>query len=307
MKSFYQRHKPGIWTVGVIIVVVILGYLGLSLLATSGVQEPTGASFAPNNQQSYQATLDRGRANNDTANDSADSFDVSERQVIRNGSLELVVGDIDAIAQRIQDLAERTGGFVASSRIADNAKQATDGSITIRVPADSFRNTIQELKGYAVRTTFERTEARDVTDRLTDLQARLRNAQRTEQQYLSIMEQANSIDNILKVQERISEIRERIERLEANQQQLERQVQLATIHIDLVAEEDVEVAGVAWSPLNEIKAGFNKMMDGLINFLNMIISVLFALPVLALWLSFILAILAAVWKGGWWLKRQVFD
>lgn len=306
MESFYQRHKPGVWTVGVIIVIV-LGYLGVSLLASNLNSSPETAISPSSFQADQGASLDRQRGDNESADTTADSFDVSDRQVIRNGSLELVVDNIDTTAERIQNLAERTGGFVASSRVADEDKQAKDGSITIRVPADSFRDTIQELKSYAVRTTFERTNARDVTDKLTDLQARLRNAQRTERQYLSIMEEADSIDNVLKVQERISEIRERIERLEANQQQLERQVQLATIDVDLVAEEDVEVAGVTWSPLNEIKAGFNKMMDGLINFLNMIISVLFALPVLALWVSFILAILAGLWKGGWWLKENILN
>jgi hypothetical protein len=304
MQSFYQRHKPGIWTVGIILLVVLLGYIGLSLLSASNLSESSASpsSFSADRLQQNEASLNRSQSPARGSGGEADTINVDERQVIRNGSLELVVNDINDSANRIQDVAEQLGGFVASSRIDDQDDQATDGSMTIRVPADSFRDALNQLKQLAVRTTFEQTSARDVTDELTDLEARLRNARRTESQYLSIMEEANSVDDTLKVQERLSRVRERIERLEANQKQLQRQVRLATIDIDLVSEDDVEIAGVTWSPLNEIKAGFNRMMDGLTGFLNTVISLIFALPVIALWLSLILVILAVMWRGGNWVK-----
>jgi hypothetical protein len=308
MSSFSNQAKTGI-IVGIVFVVALLGYAGFSVvsqsdfgaadtqMAPTGYQEGSAADRAISN--------DGVSASQQAENNSTD-ITVEDRKVIRNGSLELIVDDVKRSAQDIRNVTSQAGGFVTDSRITD--RQDADGgtvrgAITIKVPADDFQATIDNLKELAVRVASERTSARDVTEQLTDLEARLRNARRTEQQYLNILDQAESIDDILQVQERVSEIRERIERLEANQQQLRDQVQMATINIDLTAEEDVQVAGITWKPLNEIKAGFNSMVDGLVSFLNMIISVVFALPVIALWLFFVLAILAGVWKIGWWLKR----
>jgi len=301
MRSFYRRHTTGIWITAGIIILIIAGYIGLSLFGSlsRSADRGTHADVARTDVQHSDAGESPTREDSRNTSDDA-TVSVQERKVIRSASLELLVSDIQKEVDQTKSLAENMNGFVESSNISGHGTEDVTASVTIRVPTDDFQKTIERLKGSVIRTNQERIRARDVTDRVADLEARLRNAQRTEEQYLSVLEQAEEVDDILQVQERLSDVRERIERLEADRKQLRRQVSMSTIDINYVSEADVKILGVVWNPWNEIKSGVNDMVQDLISFANAMIAILFALPAIILWAVFGLGILTILWKTGRW-------
>jgi hypothetical protein len=145
--------------------------------------------------------------------------------------------------QLIETAAIGAGGFVSGSSLSventvrDEGEEARQrGTITIRVPADRYISVLNDIRGLAdepVDIQSVEEETTEVTEEYTDLQSRLRNLEATEAQYLALMEQAASIDDILTVQDRLSQVRSEIEQVTGRIQVLDDLTALATITVQL--------------------------------------------------------------------------
>lgn len=161
----------------------------------------------------------------------------SVHKVIFSSELTLETSDVAARFLEIGRIATARGGFVADSQLIQREADGNEQSyatITIRVPSaalDDVLNQLRTLDGVSVRS--ERSTAQEVTEEYTDLSSRLRNLERSEQQYLVLLDRASSIQDILTVSERIDGVRAEIERIEGRLQVLDDLVDLATISIAL--------------------------------------------------------------------------
>ena len=172
---------------------------------------------------------------------SAASF-ATDAKVIRNGALTLVVGNPATAVNEVERIiAGIPGAFVATAEV----RQAGDlqpTSLTLRVPAEAFDQAMAALRALAQEVLAEQTAARDVTEEYTDLNARLRNLQAAETQLLTLVEQADTVDDLLKVEKRLAEVRGEIELLQGRFNVLENRIALATIIVLLHAPPDISVA-----------------------------------------------------------------
>ena len=166
----------------------------------------------------------------------------SDAKVIRNGALTLVVGNPATAVNEVERIvAGIPGAFVATAEV----RQAGDlqpTSLTLRVPAEAFGQAMAALRGLAQEVLAEQTAARDVTEEYTDLDARLRNLKAAETQLLTLVEQADTVDDLLKVEKRLAEVRGEIELLQGRFNVLENRIALATIIVLLHAPPDISVA-----------------------------------------------------------------
>jgi hypothetical protein len=153
---------------------------------------------------------------------------------------------------------------------------------------------MSELKGLATNVDRESTEVHDVTREYVDLDARLRNAQAEEVQYLQILKRATSIKDTLDVTEKLSDVRGRIEQLQGEMKFLIAQIDMSSLEISLRAESDAAVAGMHWRFLRQAKAALSEMTSGLADWADSVIAFLINLPLMAVWLSVIILLLVAV-------------
>ncbi len=144
-----------------------------------------------------------------------------ERMIVRNGEMSLVVEDVVAARDEVAQLALRFNGYVVSSRIWGEEEEMR-GRISIRVPDDQFEQALAELRELAVRVTSESTSSRDVTEEYIDLEARIKNAEATESQYLALLEKAKEVEDILRIYDSLSRVRNEIEQIKGRMQYLER-------------------------------------------------------------------------------------
>ena len=144
----------------------------------------------------------------------------TDRMVVRNGYIELVVDDVDGVSQTITGMAGTFGGHVVSSSVYEENGR-TFGSVIIRVSADKFDSALSAIRSLAVEVARETTSSTDVTEEYIDLSARKRNLEATEQQLLALMEKAGTVEDLLNVQREISSVRGEIEQLEARIRYLE--------------------------------------------------------------------------------------
>src|SRR5438093_4042905 len=166
---------------------------------------------------------------------------IQDRKIVRNANLELRVDSVTTAVQQIDDVAAGAGGFVSASNVfvnsasdgEDTASRTQTATLTVRVPADAYPTVMSRLRGISKETVSETSTASEVTEEFTDLQARLRNLQATEQRYLDLLNKAASIDEILTVQDRLNGVRLEIEQVTGRINVLNNLTDFASITVQL--------------------------------------------------------------------------
>jgi hypothetical protein len=169
--------------------------------------------------------------------------------IVRSGKLGLTVADMQAGLEGATALARRLDGYVASTSVRENDGRQT-ATLALRVPGGRYDEAVDQLRRLAVRVDEESSTGQDVTEEFADLGAQLRNQEAAEVQYLELLKRAQSVEDVLKVQGRLTEVRTQIERLKGRMLLLQRRAELAQIEVTLV----VESAG--FQPLRHIAASF---------------------------------------------------
>ncbi|KTG30826.1 DUF4349 domain-containing protein [Haloferax profundi] len=169
---------------------------------------------------------------------SDDVLQVQQRAVIKNGYVRLTVDEFNTSRAAVESTAESYGGFVSDSNERVNRRSGgtyRSGELVVRVPSDNFSAFIEETKTLGEVERVE-TNSEDVTDQLVDIEARLSNLRAQRDRLRTLYEQANTTDDVLAVERRLTEVQTEIERLEARQASLENRVALSTVRISLSEE-----------------------------------------------------------------------
>ena len=225
-----------------------------------------------------------------------------DRKVIRVAYLQLLVEDVSKGADQIQGLAQKYGGYVESTEISQSKGSTGSGRITIRVLARRLDEARSELKRLARLAEVDKTEARDVTKEFVDNEARLRNYQAEERQYLEIMRRATKVEDTLQTAEHLSDVRGRIEQLQAELKYLSQQVEMASVAVALRVESVAQAS--EWRPWYQTKLAFADMVEGLANFADFVVYFLLMLPVIILWTLAVVFAFGVGFKLFLWLKRK---
>lgn len=210
------------------------------------------------------------------------------RKIIRNGSLELVVVNVDDASNKIRAIVEGLGGFVEKS--AQTNVGGRTATITVRVPADSLDGAIAKVKSLATSVDRETVEARDVTRDYIDLDARLRNARAEEERYLEILKRATTIKDTLDGAEKLSNVRGRIEQLQGEMNYLTSQINMSSLAISLQADAGSSVLGVRWRPLRQAKIAASEMISGFADWADAVIAFFINLPLILVWTASVIAL-----------------
>jgi len=218
-----------------------------------------------------------------------------DRKLVRTTSISLLVKSPATSAETIRSLTERAGGFLVQWQ-TNGAKDATNASITVRVPVARFEEVRAEIRKLALRIEGEQLHAEDATRQYVDQQARLHNLRAQEAQYLSILKQARTVKDTVDVSEKLSQVRSEIDPQQAEFETLSRQVETVGISVSLHSEAEANVLGVRFRPSFELKLAVMLGLEGLANYATSMFSLFFYLPAILLWLVTILAGTALGWK-----------
>jgi hypothetical protein len=221
----------------------------------------------------------------------------ADRMVVRNGNMSLTVKDVAKSRDDIAQLAVGLGGYVVSTSFSGKDKEFR-GSIVIRVPDDKFEQALTQLRKLAVKVQSESTSSQDVTEEYTDLTSRLKNAQATESQYLALLAKATTVEDILKIQDKLSQTRNTIEQIKGRMQYLEKQTSMSLITIYLEPDgSESPIVNLDWNILDELKSA----LSGFVSFLLLLTTVLIWLLIFSpLWGG----IIAIVYFIRRWRRRR---
>lgn len=256
------------------ILVVLLATLVLAACGSRLAQAPPApqeepAFYGPVAPESGVAGADESMRALDSSVFTDSGAAAVERLVVRTANLSLVVEDPALSAEAIAAMAEAMGGFVVSTNLyqtsyGDPAVLSTQGSITIRVPAERFEEAMRRLKEDAEEVRSENSSAQDVTQQYTDLQSRLRNLEAAEAQLREIMASATKTEDVLRIFEELRRVREEIEVIKGQIQYFEESARLSAITVELipdVAAQPLQIGG--WKPEGTAKQALEALIRGL--------------------------------------------
>lgn len=159
-----------------------------------------------------------------------------DRMVIRESSLSLQVQNVEESVTDIERVAEESGGFMVNSSINTPYEGAT-GYITIRVPESSRLMVLEKLKDMAVKVVSENVYGTDVTDQYEDIGEKLSVLQETKAKFEAILDRADDVNEILKVQQQILAVQNQIDALKGRQEYLEKTASLSLVTVSLSTDE----------------------------------------------------------------------
>lgn len=250
--------------------VPLLSGLGLLLFGGCAGGAPEMAEvpqeMAPSAPWEEEKYVEEDRSAGDAGSDEATGI---ERKIVKTGYITLEVEDMVEAMDEVAAVADGLGGYVVSSQRREG-EWGLSGQVNIRVPADRFDEAFDRLRRLAENVPYESTEARDITEEYVDLEARLRNLEATEEQYLALLEEAGTVAEMLEVQEALWNVRWQIEQIKGRMTYLERTSDMSLINVEL---EETEGLAESWSA----SGAFRSAVRGLTAFGR-------ALATLAVWL-----------------------
>jgi hypothetical protein len=143
--------------------------------------------------------------------------DRPHRLIVKNAELELLVAETDVAIDLTTQIAADCAGYIISSRVwyeewqEESYKHAT---ITLGVPVDQFERAMRRLRGLALQVIDETASGQDVTDEYVDLQSRLGNLEATRDRIREFLDQAQSVEESLRINAELTIVEEQIEQVE---------------------------------------------------------------------------------------------
>jgi hypothetical protein len=188
----------------------------------------------------------------------------TERMIIRTADLALTVEDTEVALNQIRDVANSLEGYLVSTNLY-RADDQLRGTVSLRIPAESFDVALDRLKALAVKVERENISGQDVTEEYTDLSARLRNLEATEKELLALLtevrERTRNAEDVLAVYRELTSIRGEIEQIKGRMQYLERLTALATVNVELIPKEDKPIVVEGWQPVSTLRSALRALVE----------------------------------------------
>lgn len=147
----------------------------------------------------------------------------TSKKVIQTGEIRVVVEDLKKVSTDLRSKIDEVGGYIESESLNEYNSTAR-----LRIPSQK----LDDFVGYIEKTSqveSKNTSAQDITSAYVDNEARLNNFKVQEAQTQEIMKRANTVEEILKVQNELFKVRAEIEALEARKKAWDRDVDYSTI------------------------------------------------------------------------------
>lgn len=157
-----------------------------------------------------------------------------DRKIVKNGSISILVKNVDETAKQIYDKAISLGGYTSGSNFYNSGKnESKAGYIRLRIPVDKVDEFIKSVKVLAISVQNETINSNDVTSDFIDLQAIIKNLEVSETQLQGLMNKAGKVSEVLEVQRELTNTRTQIEQLKGQLKYLEGSSALSDITVNI--------------------------------------------------------------------------
>ncbi|MGE5673845.1 MAG: DUF4349 domain-containing protein, partial [Mycobacterium leprae] len=154
------------------------------------------------------------------------------QKIVLNADYTLDVSDASQTMGHLQQMATAAGGYVVEATLAKGNDASYLGRLVLRVPSGAYTGAVDQVR-QSGKVTQERQWTQDVSDRYSDLQARIALLQEMQGKLEELSLKAATFNDWLQLAKQLNETRAQIEQMQGNLKQLDNQVDYSTLTIAL--------------------------------------------------------------------------
>ncbi|NPV69283.1 MAG: DUF4349 domain-containing protein [Firmicutes bacterium] len=153
-----------------------------------------------------------------------------DRKLVKRADLQVEIekGKVDETGRKIIALVETSKGFIQRSGTFTDELKYRGMNFVLRVPEDRFATILGELESYG-KIMSKNINSEDVTQQFIDTQAQIKNKERQEQRLVEIMGKANSVGELMQVENELNRVRSEVDMLKGRMKYLQSATSYSTI------------------------------------------------------------------------------
>lgn len=168
------------------------------------------------------------------------------RKLIRTVRLSVETLEFDSLLSYVQDKTAELGGYVENLNVYNGSSydpyyydyqgggygQKRNASLVLRIPKDKLDDFLTEVDTRG-NVTDRSEQEEDVTLDYVDLESHKKVLLAEQERLLEMMEQAQTMDELITLESRLSDIRYQIESMESRLRTYDNQITYATVYLEL--------------------------------------------------------------------------
>ena len=222
------------------------------------------------------------------------------RKLITTVSLEVETEEYDVLIPTLEEKIAQAGGYIESRNDYNSGYYGNDGLrssyMSIRIPSDQLDQFLKTVESQS-NITYRNLYVQDVTLQYVDMESHKKMLLTEQDSLMKLLETAETVEDIITIESRLSEVRYQIESLESQLRTYDNLIEYSTVSINITEVERYTPA-IEKGTWEKISTGFMenlyKVRDGLKDFS---IGFVISLPIIFVWL-FVIAIIAIIVRFG---------
>lgn len=156
----------------------------------------------------------------------------TERKIVYTASMDIECADIAQTISQIRKDTRDAGGYVDDSSEHNYGSGSKYATLVVKIPSENYANFMATSDGYG-NITDRRENRDDITNEYVDVESRVK-AYRAQREKLEEMrEDASDLNELLTIEDKISDIQYRLESYESRLMVMDRNVAFCTVTFDL--------------------------------------------------------------------------
>ena len=228
--------KKKIWIMAILMAGALAAGCGgaaKSTMSAAGVTEETSAAYgAYENEKTMDDQAEDGAVTDASGIETPTN---TSQKLIKTVTLNMETKEFDTLLTGIQAKVTETGGYTERSEVSGNSYYGSGNRsawLTLRIPADKLDTFVTTVTGMG-NVTNKSESVEDITLQYVDTESHKKALETEQDRLLTLMEQAETMDDIIKIETRLSEIRYELQTYETTLRTYDNQVSYSTVEIDL--------------------------------------------------------------------------
>lgn len=255
------RHNK--WLLGVILITLLCfpacgsGSTVKDMASSSPAEVQSESYYAGDNIYRQESAVDEEMT---TEESGGESTIASNRKLIKNVNLSVETEEFDTLIPKVEGKVQELGGYIESLNIYNGSTRYGSGTrnanMSIRIPKDKLSSFVSDVA--EISNIIRREEnTQDVTLQYVDMESHKKALQIEQTRLMELLEQAENMEDIIAIEERLSQVRYELESMEAQLRTYDNLIDYSTINLSI---DEVE----RLTPIVELSA-WEKISTGFVN------------------------------------------
>jgi Domain of unknown function (DUF4349) len=215
--------------------------------------------------------------------------------IVYTADLTVRAGNVPRSAAEAKSIVTAAGGYVGNENAVEDPGSRPAATLTFKIPSARYQGVLDQLGSSRIGARVSlRQQADDVTQEVADVTSRVKSAKATLSSFRKLLGKAESVDDIVQLEQEISTREADLESLQARQKSLSEQTSYATVTLRL--------EGTAVTHRGHKKAG--GFAGGISSGWRAFTAFLGGLTLVVGWALPFLGLIALIGLPTWWIIRR---